>query len=47
MLRVKQAEPTLNTALIQPQAATVYEDIIAVMDQFKRSGLGDLGVSPL
>lgn len=47
MSQVKEAEPTLNTALIQPQAATVYEDIIALMDQFKRSGLVDLGVSPL
>ena len=47
MGQIKQAEPTLNTALIQPQAASVYEDIIALMDQFKKSGVGDLGVAPL
>lgn len=47
MARVKLADPRLNTALIQPQAASVYEDIIALMDQFKKSGLVDLGVSPL
>lgn len=45
--RMKTAEPALNTALIQPQAASVYEDIIDLMDQFKKSGLGDLGVAPL
>lgn len=47
MAKVKEAEPRLNTALIQPQAASVYEDIIGLMDQFKKSGLMDLGVSPL
>ena len=47
MGKIKQAEPALTTALIQPQAASVYEDIIALMDQFKKSGVGDLGVSPL
>ncbi len=45
--QVKVLEPSLTTALIQPQGATVYEDIIDVMDQFKRAGLFDLGVSPL
>ena len=45
--RYKEAEPTLNTALIQPQAVSVYEDIIGLMEQFKKSGLADLGVSPL
>lgn len=44
---MKQLEPALNTALIQPQAASVYEDIIDLMDQFKKSGVIDLGVSPL
>lgn len=44
---MKQAEPELKTALIQPRAQTSYEDIIDLMDQFKRSGLGDLGVVPL
>jgi biopolymer transport protein ExbD len=45
--QLKASEPELNTALIQPQAATLYEDIIDVMDQFKKAGVIDLGVSPL
>lgn len=45
--RIKVLEPDLRTALIQPAAASVYEDIIAVMDQFKKKGLVDLGVAPL
>jgi biopolymer transport protein ExbD len=45
--RLREVEPLLRTALIQPQAASVYEDIIDLMDQFKKSGLIDLGVSPL
>lgn len=45
--QLKAAEPELNTALIQPQAASAYEDIIDLMDQFKKSGVIDLGVSPL
>lgn len=44
---LKAAEPGLTTVLIQPQAATVYEDIIDLMDSFKKQGLIDLGVSPL
>ncbi len=42
-----KVEPELKTALIQPRAQTPYEDIIDLMDQFKKSGLGDLGVVPL
>lgn len=44
---LKNLEPELRTALIQPQAASVYEDMIALMDNFKKQGLVDLGVSPL
>lgn len=44
---LKGLEPELRTALIQPQAQSVYEDMIALMDQFKKQGLVDLGVSPL
>lgn len=40
-------EPNLRTALIKPQANSPYEDIIGLMDQFKRKGLVDLGVVPL
>lgn len=44
---LKSLEPELRTALIQPQAQSVYEDMIALMDEFKKQGLVDLGVSPL
>jgi len=47
MGQLKQAEPNLRTALIQPKAQTSYEMIIDVMDQFKKAGLHDLGVVPL
>lgn len=40
-------EPNLRTALIKPQPNSPYEDIIGLMDQFKRKGLVDLGVVPL
>lgn len=45
--KLKKMEPGLNTALIQPTAVTVYEQIIDVMDSLRKSGLNDLGVSPL
>lgn len=45
--QLKQAEPLLTTVLIQPQAQALYEDIIDLMDSFKKQGLIDLGVSPL
>ena len=45
--QLQVVEPNLKTALIQPQAASAYEDIIALMDQFKKKGLIDLGVAPL
>jgi biopolymer transport protein TolR len=46
-IELKAAEPSLTKVLIQPVAATVYEDIIDVMDQFKKQGMIDLGVTPL
>lgn len=45
--KIKETEPALVTALIQPQAASIYEDIVRVMDQVKKAGLIDLGVAPL
>ncbi len=45
--RLRQSEPMLVTALLQPVKASVYEDIIDLMDRFKKSGIIDLGVSPL
>lgn len=44
---LKTLEPELRTALIQPKSQTVYEDIVDLMDQFKKAGLNDLGVVPL
>lgn len=44
---LKKVEPDLNTALIQPQAQSAYEEIVDLMDTFKKSGVIDLGVSPL
>jgi biopolymer transport protein ExbD len=44
---LKNLEPELRTALIQPAAESVYEDMIALMDGFKKQGLIDLGVAPL
>lgn len=44
---MKEVEPTLATALIQPKAETAYELIIDVMDRLKQNGVIDLGVVPL
>jgi biopolymer transport protein ExbD len=44
---LKQSEPALNTGLIQPHGLTAYEEIIDVMDRLKKTGMTDLGVSPL
>lgn len=44
---LKGYEPELEMVLIQPQAGTVYEDLISLMDHFKQWGMSDLGVSPL
>lgn len=45
--QILAVEPNLKTALIQPQAASAYEEIINLMDSFKTKGLIDLGVVPL
>lgn len=42
-----KSEPQMRTALIQPRGQSAYEDIIDLMDEFKRAGLTDLGVAPL
>lgn len=44
---LRDVEPGLRTALIQPKSQTNYEDIIDLMDSFKKAGMGDLGVVPL
>jgi biopolymer transport protein ExbD len=45
--QIKNLEPGLKTALIQPKADSPYEDIIALMDEFKKMNVIDLGVAPL
>jgi len=45
--QIMTVEPALKTALIQPQAQSAYEDIIDLMDAFRKKGLVDLGVAPL
>lgn len=44
---LRQVEPNLKTALIQPKADTSYDDMVSLMDTVKKAGLGDLGVVPL
>lgn len=44
---LRKQDPGLTTALIKPQAASIYEDIIDLMDRFKKEGVINLGVSPL
>ena len=45
--QLKTLEPSLKTVLIQPQLQSEYDEIITLMDEFKKSGLTDLGVVPL
>ncbi|MCB0363894.1 MAG: biopolymer transporter ExbD [Bdellovibrionaceae bacterium] len=44
---VKKAVPELRTVLIQPKGDSMYEQIITLMDHFKKVGMVDLGVAPL
>jgi biopolymer transport protein TolR len=44
---LKAADQKLATVLIQPHKDSLYEDIVNMMDRFKKSGLSDLGVVPL
>jgi biopolymer transport protein TolR len=45
--QLKTLEPALQTVLIQPRLQSEYEEIIDLMDEFKRAGMNDLGVVPL
>ncbi len=45
--QLKTLDPELKTVLIQPRLQSDYEEIIDVMDEFKKVGLTDLGVVPL
>ncbi len=44
---LKVVDVSLATALIQPAKASIYEEIIDLMDSMKKTGLNDLGVAPL
>lgn len=44
---LKEKAPDLRTALIMPSKQISYEDIIKMMDRFKKSGIEDVGISPL
>ena len=44
---LRKAIPKLNMALIQPRAKSEYEEVISLMDHFKKAGIEDLGVAPL
>ena len=39
--------PDLKTGLVLPTKTTAYEDIIKMMDQFRKYQLTDVGISPL
>lgn len=45
--QLKTLDPELKTVLIQPRLQSEYEEIIDLMDEFKKVGLTDLGVVPL
>jgi biopolymer transport protein TolR len=47
LTNMKTADPRLVTALIQPKPDSEYDQIIKLMDEFKKIGLIDLGVAPL
>ena len=47
LTEMRASDPSLVTALFRPQAGSLYEDLIDVMDQFKKSGMRNLGVNPL
>lgn len=47
MAQVKAQDPGIATALIQPKAATALDEIIQLMDRFRKQEIINLGVSPL
>lgn len=47
MKEARTQDPQLTTALIQPMAGSLYEEIIDLMDKFRGVGVVSLGVSPL
>ena len=45
--KVKKYLPKLEMGFVKPHKDTAYEDMISVMDHFKKEGLLDIGVVPL
>ncbi len=45
--RLPTSAPEVKTALIMPNARSNYQDILLVMDGFRRTGVKDVGISPL
>jgi biopolymer transport protein ExbD len=39
--------PILRTGLIMPDSSVAYEDIVRLMDEMKKYGIRDMGLSPL
>jgi len=44
---LERQEPDLRTALIMPSSKIEYAEIIQLMDQMKKFGIKDVGISPL
>ncbi len=44
--KVKAKIPNINMALIEPKKDVIYEEIIALMDEFKKLEVDDLGIVP-
>lgn len=45
--RMQKNAPEVKTALIMPNARSNYQDVLLVMDGFRRYGVKDVGISPL
>lgn len=45
--QLKTQDPAITTALIQPKAISALEEIVELMDRFRKLGVNNLGVSPL
>jgi biopolymer transport protein TolR len=42
-----KSSPELKTVLVMPAAKTNYQEILNVMDEFRRQGLKEIGITPL
>ncbi len=47
LTHLQKNAPEVKTALIMPNARSNYQDILLVMDGFRRFGVKDVGISPL